>query len=139
MSAVAARATGTVITGRVLTGFAVAFLLFSSLIKFFAPAMVRETMVQLGYPPQLSTWLGVIELGCTLLYALPRTARIGAILLTGYLGGACATHLRLLDPWLTHTLFPVWLGTLAWAGLLLRDAPLRTVLLAWPRRALAAA
>jgi hypothetical protein len=128
-----------VIVGRVLTALAVAFLLFSASIKFVAPAMVRETMVTLGYPPELSTWLGVLELVCTLLYAVPRTARVGAILLTGYLGGAVATHLRLLDPWLTHTLFPVWLGAFAWAGLLLRDAPLRAVLLAWPPRAFAPA
>jgi hypothetical protein len=128
-----------VVAGRILTGLAIAFLLFSSLIKFFAPAMVRETMVQLGYPPEISTWLGVLELTCTLLYAFPRTARVGAVLLTGYLGGAVATHLRLLDPWLTHTLFPVWLGAFAWAGLLLRDAPLRAVLLAWPRGAFATA
>ena len=128
-----------VLAGRVLSGLAIAFMLFSSLIKFVAPVMVRETMVQLGYPPEISIWLGVLELSCTLLYAFPRTARIGAILLTGYLGGAIATHLRLLDPWLTHTLFPVWIGAFAWAGLLLRDAPLRAVLFAWPRRTLAAA
>ncbi|HEX5053689.1 MAG TPA: DoxX family protein [Planctomycetota bacterium] len=139
MNAASSRAPRAVIAGRVLTGLAVAFLLFSSLLKFFAPTLVRETMVQLGFPPQISIWLGVLELACTLLYALPATARVGVVLLTGYLGGAVATHLRLLDPWLTHTLFPVWLGALAWAGLLLRDARLRAVLLAWPRRACAAA
>lgn len=138
MSSASPRASRAVIMGRVLTGFAIAFMLFSSLIKFFAPVMVRETMAHLGYPPEISTWLGVLELACTLLYAFPRTARIGAILLTGYLGGAIATNLRLLEPWLTHTLFPVWIGAFAWAGLLLRDAPLRAVLLA-PRRAFAAA
>jgi uncharacterized membrane protein YphA (DoxX/SURF4 family) len=126
------------ITGRVLTGLAVAFLLFSASMKFLAPELVRASMVELGYPPQLATALGVLELACTLLYAWPRTARFGAVLLTGYLGGAVATHLRLQHPWLSHTLFPVWLGALAWAGLLLRDAPLRAAWFARRERAPAA-
>lgn len=115
--------------GRALSGLAVAFLLFSSLVKFFAPEAVRESLVELGWPPQLAIGLGVLELTCTGLYAVPSTARWGALLLTGYLGGAVATHLRLLHPWATHTLFPVWLGGLVWAGLLLRDPPLRALLL----------
>jgi len=138
VSAVSPRTPRTVIAGRVLSGLAIAFLLFSASIKVLAPSIVEASMVQLGYPPQIANGLFVLELACTLLYALPRTARIGAVLLTGYLGGAIATHLRLLDPWLTHTLFPVWLGAIVWAGLLLRDAPLRAVLLA-PRRAVAVA
>lgn len=126
-----------VITGRVLTGLAVAFLLFSASMKFFASQMVREGMVELGYSPQIALGLGTLELLCTLLYAVPMTSRLGAVLLTGYLGGAVATHLRLLHPWLSHTLFPVWLGACVWAGLLLRDRALRAVLLA-PRQAAAA-
>lgn len=123
------RASRCVIVGRVVSGLAIAFLMFSSLIKFFAPAIVAESMAQLGFPPGLGTALGVLELTCTLLYAVPATARLGAILLTGYLGGAVATHLRMLDPWLSHTLFPVWIGILVWAGLALRDPALRAVLL----------
>lgn len=114
--------------GRGFSGLAVAFLLFSSLVKFLAPEAVRESLVELGWPPQLAIALGVLELACTVLYAVPSTARWGALLLTGYLGGAVATHLRLLHPWATHTLFPVWLGGLVWAGLLLRDPPLRALL-----------
>lgn len=114
--------------GRVLSGLAVAFLLFSAGLKFVAPGIVHESMVQLGFPPHLAFGIGALELACTLLYAFPATARWGAVLLTGYLGGAVAVHLRLLDPWLSHTLFPVWLGAIAWAGLLLRDPPLRQLL-----------
>ncbi len=116
------------IVGRVLSGLAVALLLFSSLLKFFAPAIARDSLVELGYPPSIALGLGVLELGCTMLYAVPATSRAGAVLLTGYLGGAIATHLRLSHPWLSHTLFPVWIGGLLWAGLLLRDPALRALL-----------
>ncbi len=118
-----------VVTGRVLSGITVAFLLFSASCKFFGGDMVRDGMHELGYPPEIAAGLGVLELLCTLLYAIPRTARLGAIVTTGYLGGAVATHLRLLHPWMSHTLFPVWLGLLLWAGLLLRDPAMRAVLL----------
>lgn len=128
MTARAGRAPRSVIAGRVLSGFAILFLLFSASLKFVAPDVVRASLLELGYPPDLGLALGALELACTLLYALPRTARIGAVLLTGYLGGAIATHLRLQHPWLSHTLFPVWLGALAWAGLLLRDTALRALL-----------
>ena len=134
------RATATVSwPGRILSGLAAAFIAFDGILHILKPAPVVEAFTQLGYPLRLSVGLGVLELVFTLIYVIPRTAFVGALLLTAYLGGAIATHLRLLDPWLTHTLFPVWLGALAWTGLLLRDAPLRSVLLAWPRRELAAA
>lgn len=139
MNAAAAGTPRAVVAGRTLSALAIAFLGFSAIIKFVAPGPVRESMTQLGFPPQLSTWIGGLELACTLLYAVPRTARIGAILLTGHLGGACAAHLRLLDPWLTHTLFPIWLGALLWAGLLLRDAAFRDLLVSAGRRQRAAA
>lgn len=126
----AATSRGRLVTGRVLTGLVVAFLVSSAAMKFAAPEPVAATMRQLGWPLEVTTGLGVLEVACTLLYAVPATARIGAVLLTGYLGGAVATHLRLLDPWLSHTLFPVWIGAVAWAGLLLRDPALRAVLLA---------
>ncbi|MBX3465003.1 MAG: DoxX family protein [Planctomycetes bacterium] len=117
------------VVGRILSGFAIVFLLFSSLIKFLAPAAARASLAELGFPADLDIALGLVELTCTVLYALPATARIGAILLTGYLGGAVAAHLRQFDPWLTHTLFPVWVGGLAWLGLVLRDPLLRDTLL----------
>ena len=128
-----ARERRAVVAGRVLSGLVVAFMLFSAGIKFTGAAVVRATMDQLGFPPELTLGLGVLELAVTLLYALPRTARVGAVVLTGYLGGACATHLRLLDPWLSHTLFPIWLGAFAWAGLLLRDPALRQLAAGSPR------
>jgi hypothetical protein len=74
--------------------------------------------------------IAVIEFGCTLLYAVPRTRSLGAILLTGYLGGAIVTHLRVGDPLMTHTLFPIWVGAFVWSGVLLRDVALRDALLA---------
>lgn len=126
-----------VVVGRVLSGLVIVFLLFSTSVKFVAPDIVRASMLELGYPPDLGPLLGVLELACVVLYAWPRTSRIGVVLLTGYLGGAVATHLRLQHPWLSHTLFPVWLGALAWIGLLLRDTALRTLLRA-PARAPAA-
>jgi len=117
-------------TGRVLSGLAVLFLLFSSVLKLAAPPEVIATFVTLGIPAQLATGLGLLELSCTLVYAIPRTALLGAILLTGYLGGAIATHLRMLDPWLSHTLFPLYVGALVWGGLLLRDRRVRELALA---------
>jgi len=116
-------------TGRVLSGLAVLFLAFSGLIKLLAPAPVIETFVQMGIPVDQRLGIGLLELLCTLVYAVPRTTVHGAILLTGYLGGAIQAHLRLHDPWLSHTLFPLWIGALVWGGLLLRDRRVSTLLL----------
>jgi hypothetical protein len=117
------------ITASVLTGLAVAFMLFSSIIKFLPVDAVPESFVHLGLPLSLRYVLAVLELSCTLLYAAPRTRPVGAVLLTGYLGGAIVAHLRVGDPLPTHTLFPLWIGALVWGGLLLRDAALRQALL----------
>jgi hypothetical protein len=108
-------------TGRVLGGVAVLFLLFSATVKLLRAPQALESFEQLGYPPSVALGIGLIELACTLFYLWPRTSFAGAVLLTGYLGGAVATHLRLLDPWLSHTLFPLYVGALAWGGLALRD------------------
>jgi hypothetical protein len=121
-------------TGRILSGIAVLFMLFSASMKLFVLDPAVESFAQLGYPTGVTFGIGVLELGCTLAYLWPRTAVYGAILLTGYLGGAVATHLRLLDPWLSHTLFPLYVGALVWGGLALRDRGLR-VLLTAPLRA----
>lgn len=126
-----------VIAGRIATSAVVAFLAFSGGIKLVAPEPVTTTMRELGWPPVLTLPLGVMELAVTALYAVPRTARLGAVLLTGWLGGAVATHLRLLDPWLTHTLFPIWVGAVAWAGLLLRDPAFASTLLGAVHRPIA--
>ncbi len=114
-------------TGRILSALPVLLLLFSGGIKVLVLAPAVESVAQLGYPAGVCFWIGALELGCTLAYLWPRTSVYGAVLLTGYLGGAVATHLRLLDPWLTHTLFPVYVGALLWVGLWLRDRRLRAL------------
>ncbi|NRQ13315.1 hypothetical protein BHMPCIPO_00528 [Ensifer sesbaniae] len=107
-----------VIIGRVLSGVLVAFLVFDAAIKLVPLQVVTETMVALGYPADqgLARLLGVLTLLCTLLYVFPRTSILGAILLTGYLGGAMATHLRAGSPLFTHLLFGFYLGVVAWAA-----------------------
>ena len=92
------------------------------------PAPVVEGTVQLGYPESVLLGLGIVLLACTVLYVIPRTAILGAILLTGYLGGAVATHVRVGNPLFTHVLFPVYLGVLIWGGLYLRDERLRALI-----------
>jgi hypothetical protein len=117
-------------TGRVLSGLVVAFLLVDGAIKLVPIAVVTETMAQLGWPQSdaLARLLGVLTLAGTLLYALPRTSFLGAILLTAYLGGAVATHVRIGSPLASQTLFGVYLGLLVWGGLYLRDARLRALI-----------
>lgn len=102
------------------------FLLFDGAMKLVQPAPVSEAMAHLGYPASLSPVLGVILLACLGLYVFPRTAVLGAILLTGYLGGAVTTHLRIGDGLFT-LLFPVIIGGLLWGGLWLRDSRLRAL------------
>jgi DoxX-like family len=108
-------------TGRIMTGFAALFLFADGVAKLFKPAPVVEGTVTLGYPESVIVPLGIVLVSCTILYAFPRTSVLGAILLTGYLGGAVATHVRVGDPLFTHVLFPVYLGLLIWGGLYLRD------------------
>lgn len=119
-----------VILGRVMSGLLVLFLAFDGAIKLLPLPVVTETMVALGYPADegLARLLGVLTLLCTLLYVIPRTSILGAILLTGYLGGAMATHLRAGSPLFTHLLFGLYLGVLAWGGLWLRDPRLRSLI-----------
>jgi hypothetical protein len=89
--------------------------------------VVTTTMVELGYPSELSRGLGILILACTALYAIPRTSVLGAVLLTGLLGGAIATHLRIGSPVFSHLLFGVYLGLFVWGGLYLRDRRLRAI------------
>ncbi len=119
-----------VILGRVLSGLVVAFLAFDGAIKLVPLDVVTETLSVLGYPADvgLARLLGVLTLLCALLYAIPRTSVLGAILLTGYLGGAMATHLRADSPLFTHILFGFYLGVIAWAGLWLRDRSVRALI-----------
>jgi hypothetical protein len=114
--------------GRVLSGLVVLFLIPDGIIKFIKPAPVIETSAHLGLPLSLANTLGVLLLVCTAIYVFPRTSILGAILLTGYLGGAVATHLRVGDPLFSHILFPTYLGVLLWLGLYLRDSRLRALI-----------
>jgi hypothetical protein len=114
--------------GRVLSALPVLFLLFDSAIKLVKIQPVTDAFVQLGYPDSLARGIGVLELACTLLYAIPSTSVLGAILLTGLFGGAMATHLRVGDPWLSHILFSIYLAVPMWLGLYLRDDRLRELL-----------
>ena len=117
--------------GRMLSGLAVAFMLFDGGIKLVPLPVVTETMGQIGWPatPEMARGLGLLALVCTALYAAPRTSLIGAILLTGYLGGAIATQLRIGAPLFSHILFGVYLGLMVWGGLMLRDTRVRALLL----------
>ncbi len=92
-----------------------------------APVAV-EGSIQLGYPEKVVVAIGVVLLICTLLYVIPQTSILGAILLTGYLGGAIATHMRVGNPLFTHVLFPVYVGVMVWGGLFLRDNRLRALI-----------
>ena len=114
--------------GTILSGAAVLFLLFDSLGKLLKVAPVVAGTAELGYPEGVIRPLGVVLLVCVVTYVIPRTAILGAVLLTGYLGGAIATHVRVGSPLLTHKLFPVYVAVVAWGGLLLRDERLRNVL-----------
>lgn len=116
--------------GRILSGLVIVFLLMDGGIKLVPIKEVTETMQQLGYSGSVeqARLLGVLTLACTLLYAIPRTAILGAILLTGYLGGAMATHLRVDSPLFSHLLFGLYLGLMAWGGLYLRDPAVRAII-----------
>lgn len=116
-------------TGRVLSALVVLFLLFDAIIHLVRPATVVAAFGRLGWDPGLSRPIGVLELGCLVIYTVPRLSGWGAILLTGYLGGAVATQLRAGSPFVGETLFPVYVGVVLWGGLLLRNRPLRGVLL----------
>lgn len=116
--------------GYALSTLVVLFLLMDITMKLLALPIVLSTSAQLGYPgtPELARTLGLLLLVCTALYVHPRTAVLGAVLLTAFLGGAVATHVRVGSPLFSHTLFGVYLGLLLWGGLWLRDARLRAVL-----------
>jgi uncharacterized membrane protein YphA (DoxX/SURF4 family) len=115
--------------GRVMSGLVIAFMLMASVFpKLFMPELAIESMQQLGWNVKHLLVIAVIELVGTLLYAIPRTAALGAVLLTGLLGGAVATHLRIENPLFSHTVFPLYVGFLMWGGLWLRNAQVRALL-----------
>ena len=117
-------------TGRILSGLVVLFLLVDAGFKLIKPlpAPAVQAFGQLGYPVGLAAGIGILLLACVALYAVPRTSVLGAILLTGYLGGAVASHVRVGDPWFSHALFPVYIGLLVWGGLYLRDERVRALI-----------
>ncbi|MBS0268664.1 MAG: DoxX family protein [Proteobacteria bacterium] len=114
-------------TGRALDLFAFFMLGASIAPKLLGLAVVDETMAQLGWPPGYGLMIGVIELGCLVLYLIPSTSVLGAILMTGLLGGAMATPIRVGSPLFTYELFGIYLGLFMWGGLWLRDPGLRSL------------
>jgi hypothetical protein len=117
-----------VIVGRALSVVAIAFLGFDTVIKLLQLTVVGDTLVELGYSRDLGFTIGVVELACLALYAVPRTAVLGAILLTALFGGGIASHIRIDSPLTTHILFGVYLGLFVWGGLYLRSARLRELI-----------
>ncbi|HET7434656.1 MAG TPA: DoxX family protein [Thermoanaerobaculia bacterium] len=113
--------------GRIASTLAVLFLLFDAIGKLMRPAAVIDGTTQLGWPASVILPLGIVQLVCLILYVLPRTAVFGAILWTGYLGGAVATHVRIGNPLFSHILFPTYVALLLWGGLWLRDRRLRAL------------
>jgi hypothetical protein len=116
-------------TGRVMSALVVLFLIFDATIKLIPIQPVIDSMNELGYPPTvgLARGIGIVTAICIVLYVWPRTAVLGAILMTGLFGGAIASHLRIGSPVFSHLLFGVYLGLLAWGGLWLRDPRLRAL------------
>lgn len=114
--------------GYTISALPVLFLLMDAIGKFVRPEAVVSGTVELGYRESVILPLGVILLACVALYVIPRTAVLGAILLTGYLGGAVATHVRIGNPMFTHVLFPVYIGIFLWLGLYLRSRKLRELI-----------
>jgi hypothetical protein len=116
--------------GWVLSGLVIAFMLMDGGMKLPPLPITVQATAELGYPasPGLVRAIGILGLICTALYAFPRTAVLGAVLLTAYMGGAVATHVRIGSPLLSHVLFGVYLAVMLWAGLWLRDARVRALL-----------
>src|SRR3954452_22196589 len=117
-------------TGRIMSGFVIVFLMLDGAIKLVPWPIVTETMDRMGYGSSetMARSLGLITIICTVLYSIPPPSILGAILLTGYLGGAMTSHVRIGSPLFTHTLFGLYLGLLVWGGLWLGDRRLRTLI-----------
>jgi hypothetical protein len=115
-------------TGRVLSALMVLFLVMDAVMKFFVPQPVAEAFARLGISTSLAVPIGVVLLACVVLYVIPRTAVFGAVLLTGYLGGAIAIHMRAGSSLFGETLFPIYMGIVIWLGLYLRDTRVRAML-----------
>jgi hypothetical protein len=114
-------------TGRIMSGFIVLFMLFDSIIHFIKIEPVVQSFAQLGFPIGLSSTIAIIQFICIVLYVIPRTSVLGAVLFTGYLGGAVVTLMRAGEPLFSHVLFPVYFGIILWGGLFLRNNELRRI------------
>ena len=112
-------------TGYVISAIPVLMLLFSGIMKLVKPPSIVEGFVRLGYPASLAVGIGILEIACTVVYLIPRTSVLGAILLAAYLGGATATHVRIGE---SAFIAPVVFGVLVWLGLFLREPRLRALL-----------
>lgn len=110
-----------------MSGLAVAFLIVDAGFKLLRPPMAIEANAELGYPASVVLPIGLIEVACLAIYLLPRTSVLGAVLWTGYLGGAIATHVRVGNQLFSHILFPIYVALLIWGGIWLRDEKLRAV------------
>jgi hypothetical protein len=119
-------------SGRVISALPVLFLLWDSAGKLMKLGFVAEAFDRMGYPVSTARGIGLLELACVAVYLIPRTSYLGAILLTGFLGGATATHVRVGDPFFSHTFFPTYVGLMMWCGLFLRDARLQALLTLGP-------
>jgi hypothetical protein len=117
-----------VMTFRALSGLVVVFLGWDTLIKLFAFSVAVEGTASLGYPVHLVIWIGLLEFLCLVIYLLPRTEVLGAVLWTAYLGGAIATHVRVGNPLFSHVLFPIYIAVFLWGKLWLKSETLRQVL-----------
>lgn len=116
------------VTSYVLTAFVALFLSFDTIMKVLMLAPAVQATTELGYPTNTVLPIGLVEVVCLGLYVVPRTSVLGAVLLTGYLGGAIATHVRAGSPLLSHTLFPIYVAGMIWGGLYLRETRLRELL-----------
>lgn len=112
---------------RIIGGLATLFILMDGVMKLLNPPPVTEATVALGWPAHLILWLGILEVVCIVLYLLPQTSILGAILMTGYLSGAVATHVRIGSP-LFSVVFPILLGLMLWAALYISDARVRALI-----------
>jgi hypothetical protein len=117
-----------ILAGRIVSALAVAFLAMDATMKLLQLPVAIEGTTQLGYPAGVILPIGMIQLVCLAVYLVPRTSVLGAILWTGYLGGAVATHVRIGSPLFTHVLFPIYVAALLWGGLWLRDRRVRALL-----------
>jgi hypothetical protein len=118
----------TIWIGRVLSALAILFLTFDSVIKLLELPVAIQGTTELGYPESVVFGIGLVQLVCLALYVIPQTSVFGAILFTGYLGGAIATHVRIGSPLFTHILFPIYVAILLWGGLYAREPRLRSLI-----------